>query len=74
MVSDPHIALSQFAGDDAHALLGVRVFGPKKSFGQRFAKTPVNLADAFFSYGAPATQPAAVDPFLNCDVRLGFQL
>src|SRR5437016_5840574 len=65
---------SQFARDNAQPFLGNRIFHPEKAFGQQLAKAPVNLADARCCIRSAASKPAAVDPFLDGDVRPGFQL
>src|SRR5580704_7255858 len=74
MGSDPHVALSQLAGDDAKPLFGSGVFNPEKVLGQQLAKAAVNLADSLGLDGDAAPESPTVDPFLHSDVRLGFHL
>ncbi len=73
MPADRDIAVTQFAGDDFYLLLGCRVLDPQQIVGQQFAEAPMNLADGVRGDGA-AFEAAVVDPVLDRDVRLGFEL
>ncbi|MGH8566312.1 MAG: hypothetical protein ACREXW_20440 [Gammaproteobacteria bacterium] len=67
VASDPDIAETQFAGDDADAFMGGRVLDEEQVFGQELAEAAVGFADAVGGDGAPL-EPAFVDPFLDGDM------
>lgn len=54
--------------------LARRVYDPEKVFGQQFAKALVNLANAFGFDGEATLEAPAINPPLDGDVCLGFDL
>ena len=71
--ADLDVALAERTGYDANALLRFRLFDPKEVFGKPFAKPPVHVHETLSRHCA-AGQPAAVDPFLDLDMGLCFEL
>jgi hypothetical protein len=62
--------MAQLARNGPDPFLGLGVLDPQEIVWQVFAKTPVNLADRASGDGA-AFEPAAIDPSLDGDMRLG---
>ncbi len=52
MTADHHVAVTQFAGDDLHALVCVRIFDSEQVGWKQFAEAPVNLTDGVPRDGA----------------------
>ena len=73
MPTDLHVACSQRARDYGYGLPGSRRGQLEEAVGQRLAEPSVNLADSPHSQSVPA-QPSSVDPGLNGDMGLRFDL
>jgi hypothetical protein len=73
VVADGNVALAQFAGNDLHAFVCCRVFDPEQVPRQRCAEAAVDLADRACGDGA-SVQAAGIDPLLDGDMRLRFEL
>jgi hypothetical protein len=71
--ANAHVAMAQLAGNDAQTFMRVGLFDPEHVLGQRLAKTPMNVADAFCRHGV-AVQTATIDPTLDGDMRLRLKL
>src|SRR5580704_16142638 len=73
MPGDADIAASQFARHDAKALMRVGLLHPQHVIGQFFAEAPMHFANAVRGDGL-AAEVAGVDPALDGDMGLGFEL
>ena len=71
--ADLDAAGPQRAGNDLDLFLRYRIFDRQKVGGQELAEAAVDLADGLDGDDA-ALQAARVDPLLDRDVRLGFEL
>ncbi len=68
-----HIAPAQLARRHLDALASIGIFDPQQFVGQLVAKAAMHLADAD-PRGCPTSQPSTIDPSLDLDMRLGFEL
>jgi hypothetical protein len=73
VATNAHVAMAELPRHDAQSLTGVRRFDPQQVIRQQLAKPAMDLAKAFSGYGT-STQAARIDPALDADVRLGFEL
>ena len=73
MVADRDIMFAQLAGRHLDLLFGGRVFDPEQVFRQQFTESAMDFADGVRCENA-ACESAAVDPFLDFDMRPSFQL
>ena len=73
MPADRDIAVAQCAGDDLDLFFGRRIFDPQQIVGQRLAEAAMDFRDGVRGDGA-AFEAAGVDPALDVDMRLGFEL
>jgi len=72
--SDLNIVLAEFSRYDALALFCAGVFAPEKILGQQFAETAMCLDKTSSGRGEATFQSSAVDPALDSDMSLGFEL
>jgi hypothetical protein len=68
-----YITLPELARNDFYALTGIRLFGPQQLLRQKLGEAAVHLLNAFGCGGA-AFETAIIDPFLDGDMRDGFEL
>jgi hypothetical protein len=74
MASHLDVAPSQFTGHDTKPFFRRRLFHPQKIVGQQIAKAAVDFAEAVRRECTATFEATAVDPFLDDDVSLGFEL
>src|SRR5438477_5829078 len=74
MLAHFDVASSEFPGRHPDAFPSGGVFNPQKILWQQFTKAPVNLTDALGFDSVAARQAAGINPLLNGDMRLGFEL
>jgi hypothetical protein len=74
VIANLNIPGSQPAGNDAFALLRVRILDPEKIVGEHFTEATVDFADAFDAGGTNRNQTSLVDPLLHGDMCLGLEL
>ena len=72
----PHldVAPSQFTGHNASPLLRGWLLNPKQIIGQQLAKAAVDFTDPLGPESTTASQATTVNPLLDRDVGLGFEL
>ncbi len=64
---------TKFTGHNSYAFFCRRIFYPQQIIRQQSAKPPVNLTDAL-ARKRPSTKTSFINPFLELDVCLGFEL
>ena len=74
MTSNLDIAMAKLAGHQSYSFFRLGFFDPEKILGKQLAKAPMNLADALGLDGQATFEAAAVNPLLDRDVRLRFEL
>ena len=74
MASYSNVTIPQLTPYKADALIDNRFFDPEKILGQQLAKTMVDFTYPFGLDGVAPSQATCIDPSLNRDMRLGFEL
>lgn len=72
-VANCDVAGAPLAGNDLHTLMCCGIFNPKHVLRQGCAEASVNLTERFSSRGATPKR-SIIDPLLDTDMRLRFQL
>lgn len=73
MTSDPNVVLAKLAGYDCDLPACVRVRHNQQFIRQQFAEAPMHLTQRFIGEDFPP-DAALIDPMLNNNVSLGFEL
>ena len=73
MLPHPDIPVPQLSRNHSEALAAVGVLHPQKILRQPLAEAAMNFPDRILRYCAPR-HASRIDPFLNRDMRFGFEL